>query len=321
MIVAASSNATNAALASLQADLSAAASDLFAAHVALVDGAGGLATGFGAASPARKALLFGIGCLRSDRRTCPRQGDSLYARTNFGLDAAVRHFVKAARVLTIESREALVPSHPDFRFVWDVGSADLYDGLARSTNLYYEEALARPAVASALQIATLPILAISVLLFLQRLFGPWVRRTLHESKVVAELLAQLPKEINVESMLLDALGMDAKKPSPGGVAEHAGAHGADRAHLSPKAGTGDAEVSSSPSLGPGGADGAALAGLGWGVGSGIVVGAGPSETTESPAAAGHGWGGGGGGGGKGSLFLPAVAEATVSDLPDKTDKS
>lgn len=46
------------------------------------------------------------------------------------------------------------------------------------------------------------------LLFLHRFFGPWLRRTLHESKRVAELLAQLPKELSVETMLMEAMGIE-----------------------------------------------------------------------------------------------------------------
>ena len=41
---------------------------------------------------------------------------------------------------------------------------------------------------------------------MQRFFRPWLTRTLHESKRVAELLAQLPQEVNVEELVLEAMG-------------------------------------------------------------------------------------------------------------------
>lgn len=67
-----------------------------------------------------------------------------------------------------------------------------------------------PTLARALQIAVLPVICIGNLVFLHRFFGPWLRRTLHESKRVAELLAQLPKELSVETMVMEAMGLEVR---------------------------------------------------------------------------------------------------------------
>ena len=44
--------------------------------------------------------------------------------------------------------------------------------------------------------------------FAQRVLRPWLKRTMQESKRVAELLAHLPPELNVEALVLEAMGGD-----------------------------------------------------------------------------------------------------------------
>ena len=90
----------------------------------------------------------------------------------------------------------------------------MHDGLATSIQLYSDDASASPAVASALQIAVLPVLALVNILFLQRFFRPWLQRTMHESKRMAELLAQLPREVNVEALVQTAMGGEAEQAAP-----------------------------------------------------------------------------------------------------------
>ena len=82
----------------------------------------------------------------------------------------------------------------------------MYDGLQTLVQLFMAEAQAQPMVSSILQIVVVPVLFFGDILFVQRFFRPWVRRTMLESRRVAELLAQLPKEVSVEALVMEAMG-------------------------------------------------------------------------------------------------------------------
>lgn len=90
------SNISAAEVTALQAQLRNAANDLLLQHDSLLSGnttlgyPGSLYT-----SPARKQLLFGVGCLKSNRAACYARTDPFYSRTQFGLDTLVRSYVKA----------------------------------------------------------------------------------------------------------------------------------------------------------------------------------------------------------------------------------
>lgn len=57
---------------------------------------------------------------------------------------------------------------------------------------------------SEVQIAGIPALLLLQFVFLRRFFAPWIRRTKKEAAKVAELLAQLPPDLNVELLLREA---------------------------------------------------------------------------------------------------------------------
>lgn len=92
-----------------------------------------------------------------------------------------------AMLLSADPVHALTVRNERFKFIWYAGAADLHDGLIRNRELYYQTALDLPKGAKGLLIATLPIVVVGSALFLKRFFRPWTKRTLHESKVVAEV--------------------------------------------------------------------------------------------------------------------------------------
>lgn len=143
-------------------------------------------------SAERQQLLFGEGCLRT-LKPCRPTSDPYYPATNYGLDAMVRQVVEQAQLLASDPLESLTPTNERFAFLWDVGPTDLFDAQATSVQLYEEESVAPAAVAQWLQIAVLPCLFAGKIIFLHRFFKPWVQRTMHETKRVAERARPSPR--------------------------------------------------------------------------------------------------------------------------------
>lgn len=142
-------------------------------------------------SAERQQLLFGEGCLRT-QKACRSSSDPYYPATNYGLDAMVKHVVEQAQLLANDPLASLTPTNERFQFLWDVGPSDLFDAQATSVKLYEEESTTPAAVAQWLQIAVLPCLFAGKVIFLTKFFRPWVQRTLHETKRVAECAHQRP---------------------------------------------------------------------------------------------------------------------------------
>lgn len=70
--------------------------------------------------------------------------------------------------------------------------------------------MAKFTLVKVLLIVPLPMLVIMQIVFFRRFFYPWLSRARKESSRVAELLAQLSKELNVETLLLEAMGHNKK---------------------------------------------------------------------------------------------------------------
>lgn len=148
-----------------------------------------------------------------------------------------------AKIYAGAANDACAPAAPRlFRVAKSAGS------LAPTPVLTRARARARrPSIGQKiLQVLVLPLMVVFGFVFLRRTFIPWIRRTLHESRVVAEvrarrgeavssrgawqrflrrragrelrrirsrrpqLLAQLPKELQVESMILESMGLQVR---------------------------------------------------------------------------------------------------------------
>lgn len=64
-------------------------------------------------------LLYGQGCLRSDRAACLGDAHPYWAFTNFGLDFLVRHYAREARLLARDDLAAVNATNARFQFLWE----------------------------------------------------------------------------------------------------------------------------------------------------------------------------------------------------------
>lgn len=197
-VAAATLGAGNSTVRALQAELRDAATLLLAQHQLLMTGAefpGLHGNTVGADSASRKYLMFVEQCLRFDESQCVAEEHPFWTRVHHGLYALLRYYVQTALLLSRDPVSSLTADNPLFRFIEFAGPGDVYDGLIRNREIYYQDTLDAPKAGKGLLIAALPLICAGSWLFMQRYFGPWTKRTLHESKVVAEVRAPRPASL------------------------------------------------------------------------------------------------------------------------------
>ncbi|CAG9460435.1 unnamed protein product [Pedinophyceae sp. YPF-701] len=152
-----------------------------------------------------QSLLFGESCLRANASSCLATDHPFYEAANQGLDAAVRAYVGAARLLGND----LQASHPDvgermksvyFRLLWELGRSDLVDGIDSAVRLFRQvsdEEIIVVQIVTAISIL-LVLLTVCVYTWMLR---PFTQLAAMEAVHVAELLSELPMEMGVEGML------------------------------------------------------------------------------------------------------------------------
>lgn len=98
---------------------------------------------------------------------------------------------------------ATLPPHR-YAYVWLVGNWDLHDGCMSLVSLYVSDVVAAFKGQQVLHIVLLVIAVMSIVAFLVLLFRPFFVAVSKEGRRVAELLVQLPPEVDLE-MLVAAL--------------------------------------------------------------------------------------------------------------------
>ncbi|GFR46560.1 hypothetical protein Agub_g8152, partial [Astrephomene gubernaculifera] len=166
-------------------------------------------TGLVDASPAITELVYGNGaCLRSgDNLPCPGPDYRFYHLTHSGLDSMMQQFlVSLSYMATNQSLtpEGLQDEH--FDFIYSVGSKDLLDGTVKLAEAHYQTILERFTNIMVLHIVLFLMLWVVFICFLVFLLNPLIKRTTKERRRIAELMSQLPLELDVEKLVARALG-------------------------------------------------------------------------------------------------------------------
>lgn len=154
-------------------------------------------------SAAHDSLAFAQGCAAAD--SCAPITDPSYASVHFGLYSMTRWFAREALVLAMEPESALLPTSPRFQYLWQVGRRDMTSGMRAAASLFEADTEKEPLFIEHLQISLLVIIFCASMAFQVYVFRPWLQSTLKEAKMVAEMLSQVPQDVNIENMLEDAL--------------------------------------------------------------------------------------------------------------------
>ncbi|GAB4816718.1 hypothetical protein N2152v2_003764 [Parachlorella kessleri] len=127
----------------------------------------------------------------------------LYGDASLGLEGAVRlnnHHEElwfGQGCLSTNSSTCLQPSSPYYE-----------DGLTTNTANFVSDGQGRMTLITVLQVLTMVLGVIMVLFFYFRMLMPFMRHSKKESRRVAELMSQLPAEMNVEYLVLSSTNQD-----------------------------------------------------------------------------------------------------------------
>ncbi|GLI61040.1 hypothetical protein VaNZ11_003192 [Volvox africanus] len=178
--------------------------------------------GLAYASPELSDIIYGTGkCHRNQANLpCLPPGSRFYQVTHSGLDSIMQQFIMS--VSAMANNKSMTPDglHDDhFQFVYIVGSKDLLDGTIQIEEAHYHTIINLFHRILVLHVVLFLVLWIVFAGFLILLLNPLLRRISKERRRIAELMSQLPLELDVERLVARALGtlMVAGAPGPPGA--------------------------------------------------------------------------------------------------------
>ncbi|GAB4813124.1 hypothetical protein N2152v2_000170 [Parachlorella kessleri] len=151
-------------------------------------------------------LWFGSNCLLQTTSNCRQPGDPLYVATNSGLNQLVNLFILNAAELTMLPTASITPFTDQFLFIWNVTreGEELDDALNTNTADFVADGQGRMTAVVILQVVAMVLGVVVVAYFQFYMLGPFLMRSKKESRRVAELLSQLPPDLDVEHLVLSS---------------------------------------------------------------------------------------------------------------------
>ncbi|GAB4816719.1 hypothetical protein N2152v2_003765 [Parachlorella kessleri] len=133
------------------------------------------------------------------------------ADTHNGLNHLVNMFLlNGYQLQTIRPAVDIGLGTPQFDFLWNVSSEGqpLEDGLMRNTANFVSDGQGQMTVITILQVLTEVVGVLTALYVYFKMLLPFLQHSKRESRRVAELLAQLPAEMNVEYLVLSSTNQE-----------------------------------------------------------------------------------------------------------------
>ncbi|KAG2423147.1 hypothetical protein HXX76_015532 [Chlamydomonas incerta] len=170
-------------------------------------------TGLSYASPKLADLFYGSGrCHRVSPENLPCAGPEyrFYEISHTGLDSMMQQFMISVTSMSTNTSgvpEGMEDEH--FDFLYNVAYKDLIDGTVVMKQAHYETIIALFDRIMLLHIVLFLLLWVIFAGFLFILLNPLLRRVSKERRRIAELMSQLPLELDVEKLVGRALGAGA----------------------------------------------------------------------------------------------------------------
>ncbi|KXZ50397.1 hypothetical protein GPECTOR_16g570 [Gonium pectorale] len=152
---------------------------------------------------------------------CPGPDYRFYHLTRTGVDSIMQQFIISLNTMASDTgglAEGLMDEH--FDFVYNVGSKDLLDGTLRICQAHSRTILDVFQGILIFHIVLFLLLFANFAVFLFLMLNPLLSRVTKERRQIAELMSQLPLELDVERLVERALAADGDGgggvPQPGG---------------------------------------------------------------------------------------------------------
>ncbi|GIL79405.1 hypothetical protein Vretimale_18290 [Volvox reticuliferus] len=147
-------------------------------------------------------LLFSsTGCLRDPDLACLSENDQFYEVTRHAIDPMMRRLIQEATLLSLDDLADINHTSSRWQYMWTVAQQDLHDGVETLVDSYRSDALAAFKAQGTLHTVVFAIAWVLWALYLWLLLKPYLQISSTETKRVAEMLSQLPSELDVEGMV------------------------------------------------------------------------------------------------------------------------
>ncbi|KAG2432647.1 hypothetical protein HXX76_008987 [Chlamydomonas incerta] len=151
-------------------------------------------------------ILYGEDqCLCFQAADCQPLTSPYYQLTSNGLHLLVTSLFKSGQSLLAQTvgggSEAAGLNATEFRFIWTTLQKDAEEGMYRLINLYLKEVQKAYETAETKQIILFVLAVVWAVAFVGLQLRPFLRRARLEMRRIAELLSQLPPELEVESLM------------------------------------------------------------------------------------------------------------------------
>ncbi|GIL81355.1 hypothetical protein Vretimale_1070 [Volvox reticuliferus] len=165
-------------------------------------------------------IFYGTGkCHRTkENLPCLQPGSRFYQVTHTGLDSIMQQFIMSVSAMANNKSatpEGLEDEH--FQFIYNIGSVDLLDGTIQIEQAHYHTIIDLFHRILVLHVVLFLVLWIVFAGFLILLLNPLLKRISKERRRIAELMSQLPLELDVERLVARALGTLMVSGAPGGL--------------------------------------------------------------------------------------------------------
>ncbi|PNH12263.1 hypothetical protein TSOC_000864 [Tetrabaena socialis] len=166
---------------------------------------------FGGTSRPADLLYHTDACLCGDPEACQPDGSPYFQATRNGLDVLLNAHFSAAESLITQPDEASGLNTIEFHLLWATGQQDMEGGLSMMNEVFLGDVQDAYNKVEVQQVAMFVISWLLALAFLVFQLRPFLRKALGETRRIAELLSQLPAEVNVEGLVMRVIIGDGQR--------------------------------------------------------------------------------------------------------------
>ncbi|GLC40592.1 hypothetical protein PLESTM_001090800 [Pleodorina starrii] len=147
-------------------------------------------------------LLYHTGsCLADNPADCQPPDSEFYEATHNGLDVLLKTQFTRVESLVQQPPESSGLNSSEFRFLWATSQTDMEGGLGKMTDIFLGDVLGSYREVVIQQLVMFCVAWVFAALFLVLQLRPILRYAEYEMRRVAELLSQLPPEVDCEGMV------------------------------------------------------------------------------------------------------------------------
>ncbi|DBA80194.1 TPA: hypothetical protein ACH3X2_007658 [Trebouxia sp. C0005] len=153
------------------------------------------------ASPAVETVYYSDGCLRLPASTCLNSSNIWYPPTNHGLNLLTYYYLDRTTLMVDDDDEDIGTTNTRFQFIWGVTDSDMSAAQSRIQDLFQSFVFQPLSQEQVLQIVVFVVMFAGALGFFIWNIKPFLAQFSQERKRTAQLLSQLPADIDIAMLL------------------------------------------------------------------------------------------------------------------------